>query len=309
MRKDLLPPGQMVDIGGCRLHSIVRGQGTPTVILEPALSGFSLQYMHIHPAVAEFTRVMAYDRAGQGWSEPGQIPRTPDHLASELKALLVELNLQPPYVLVGHSFGGLLTRIYAGLHPDDVAGMVLVDATHVDEYKPFPNVDKNVRQMAMGVRLMKIASLFGLGKQLTKMSLGSTARAFSREDLNTFVTVASQPKHQETALAEFAQHRCYFGTQSQVPRSLGNIPLVVVTAGNSVSGSGKIAGSITGDQMNALHQQLQKDLARLSSQGEQIIIPDATHFSILFQPEHAAQLVEAIRRVVEMVREATGRGG
>lgn len=309
MRKDILPPGKMVDIGECRLHAIVRGQGTPTVILEPALSGFSLQYMHIQPAIAEFTQVMAYDRAGQGWSEPSLYPRTPENLASELKSLLKKLDLQPPYVLVGHSFGGLLTRIYAGLHPDEVAGMVLVDATHVDEYQLFPDVDKNVRQMAMGVRLMKIASYFGLGKQLTKMSLGNAARALSREDLNTFVTTASQPKHYETASNEYAQHRCYFGSGSQAPRSLGDLPLIVVTAGNSVSGPRKIAGSITGDQMNALHQQLQKDLIGLSSRGEQVIIPDATHFSILFQPEHAAQVVEAVRRVVGKIREATSRGG
>jgi pimeloyl-ACP methyl ester carboxylesterase len=308
MRKDLLPPGQMIDIGICQLHAIVRGQDTPTVILEPALSGFSCQYFHIQPGVAEFTRVMAYDRVGQGWSERSPNLRTPDNLAGELKALLVKLDIQPPYVLFGQSFGGLLTRIYAGLHPEEVAGVVLVDSTHEDEYRPFPYIDKQINQMAMGVRAVKLASWIGLDKQLTKMSLGNAAKAFSKEDLNTFTTMASQVKHYETALAEFSQHRCYFGSQTQVPHSLGGIPLIVVTAGNSVSGSRKIAGSITGDQMNVLHQQWQKDLVRLSTQGEQIIIPDATHFSIIFQPEHAVQVVNAIRVVVERARGANRRG-
>jgi len=302
----LAPPGQMVDIGGFRLHALVRGQGTPTVLLEPALGGFALQYAQIQSAVSAFTRVMSYDRAGQGWSDCSPKPRTPVNLAGELKALLGKLDLQPPYVLVGHSFGGLLTRIYAGFHPEEVAGVILVDSTHVNEYDSFGDVDKNVSQMAMGVRLLKFGSRLGLGKQLTKMSLGSAVKSFSKEDLNTFITVASQPKHHETMLAEFSQHRFYFGPQSEVPRTLGDTPLIVVTAGNSVSGQGKIGG-MTGEQVNEQHQRLQKDLIQLSSQGEQLIIPGATHFSIFTQPEYAAQVVDAIRRVVERVREENRR--
>jgi pimeloyl-ACP methyl ester carboxylesterase len=244
---------------------------------------------------------MAYDRAGQGWSDVSPNPRTPVHLAGELKALLGKLDLHPPYILVGHSFGGLLTLIYAGCHPEEVAGIVLIDSTHVDEYDPFPDLDKFVSQTAMGVRLLKFVSRLGLGRQLTKMSLGSAAKSISREDLNSFLTVASQPKHHETMLAEFSQHRFYYGPQSEVPRTLGDTPLIVVTAGNSVSGQGKI-GSMTGEQMNALHERLQKNLVQLSSHGEQLIVPSATHLSILIQPEYSAQVVDAIRRVVESVR-------
>src|SRR5512135_726932 len=158
----LMPPGQMIDVGGFRLHAILRGQGRPTVILEPALGGCALQYARIQLAVAAFTQVLAYDRGGQGWSEPSPQPRTPANLAAELRALLRGLDLHPPYVLVAHSFGGMLSRFYAGLHPEEVAGMVLVDATHVDEYDPFPDIDSFVRRMAGGVRLMNFASRLGL---------------------------------------------------------------------------------------------------------------------------------------------------
>ena len=303
---ELAPPGQMVDVGEFRLHSLVRGQGTPTVILEPALGGFALQYTHVQSAMSAFTRVMAYDRAGQGYSDFSPNSRTPINLAGELKALLGRLDLQPPYVLVGHSFGGLLTRNYAGFYPDEVAGVILVDSSHVDQYDSFPNFAKLINQVVMGIRLLKFASRLGLGKQLTKMSLGSTAKVLTREDLNTFSAIASQPKHLETMLAEFSQRRFYFGPQSEVPRTLGDTPLIVVTAGNSASDQRKL-GSRTGKQMNAQHQRLQKNLIQLSSQGEQLIVPDATHLSILIQPEYASQVVDAIRRVVERVRNENRR--
>ena len=271
--KELLaPPGQMVDVGGFRLHTLVRGQGTPPVLLEPALGGFALQYAHIQGEVSAFTRVMAYDRAGQGWSDCSPHPRTPANLAGELKALVGRLDLQPPYVLVGHSFGGLLTRFYAGFHPEDVAGVVLVNSSDVEQYDTIPSLDKMVSQTAMGVRLLKFVSRLGLGKLLTKMSMGSAAKDIAREDLDAFLAVASQPKHHETMLAEFSQHRFYFGPRSEVPRSLGDTPLIIVTARNSVSGRGKFGG-MTIDQLNAKHQGWQKNLLQLSSQSEQSSSP------------------------------------
>ena len=109
-KQKFAPPGQMVDIGGFGLHAIVGGQGTPAVLLEPGLGGFALQYAHIQPAVAAFTRVLAYDRAGQGWSDVSPNPRTPANLAGELKVLLGKLDFQPPYVLVGRRHSGRFFR-------------------------------------------------------------------------------------------------------------------------------------------------------------------------------------------------------
>lgn len=328
-KRMLSPPGQLVDIGGIRLHALMLGQGTPAVLLEPGLGGFALQYAHIQAAVSVFTRVLAYDRAGQGWSDASPNPRTPANLAGELKALLGRLDLQPPYVLVGHSFGGLLARFYAGFHPEEVAGVILVDSSDVEQYDSFSkrmkeklrtervdssageqadslfSLDEIVKRQAMGVRLLKLASRLGLGKQLTRLSLGSAAKVLPKEDLNTFVAIASQPSHQEAMLDEFSQHRSYFGPQSEVPRTLGDTPLIIVTAGNSVSGRGKF-GDMTIDQLNEKHQEWQKALVQLSSQAEQLVIPGATHLSILVQPEHVAQVVDAIRRMVERVRNEQG---
>lgn len=292
-----IPPGQMIDIGGLRLHALVRGEGTPTVLLEPGLGGFALQYARIQAAVSAFTRVVAYDRAGQGWSDTSPNPRTPAHLTGELKALLAKLDLRPPYVLVGHSFGGLLVRFYAGFHPEEVAGVVLVDSSDVDQYNTFPSLDQLVRQTARMVGVLKFVSRLGLGKPLTRLSMGSAAKVLPPEDLDTFVTMASQPKHHDTMLAEFSQHRFYFGPGAQVPRTLGDTPLMIVTAGNSVSGPGKFGG-MTIAQLNEKHQGWQKDLLGLSTRSEHLVIPAATHLSILVQPEYVAQVADAIRRLI-----------
>lgn len=302
MQQMPVPPGRMVKVGGFHMHAIVCGQGTPVVLFEPALGGFALQYSHIQSAVSAFTQVMAYDRLGQGWSDASPNPRTPENLVSELRDLLNRLDLHPPYVLVGHSFGGLLSRIFAMRYPAEVCGVVLVDSTHVDEYNAFPSVDKFVRQAAVGVRLLKFASRVGLGKQVAKLSLGPAAKSLSKDDLETFLSVLQQPKHHETMIAEFSQHQHYFGAQSEVPDTLGSIPLIVITAGNSVSGRGKIGG-LTAEQINEQHQRLQKDLLHLSSHSEQVIIPGADHLSILTQPEYSAQVADAVQRLVKKTRE------
>ncbi len=119
-----------VDVGGHKLRARVAGEQGPTVVLESGLGNGLAVWPHVQPAVATFARVVAYDRAGLADSEAGPLPRTPDRIAKELRALLKGLELEPPFVLVGHSAGGLHVRAFAALYPDEVAALVLVDATH-----------------------------------------------------------------------------------------------------------------------------------------------------------------------------------
>src|SRR5918993_2783805 len=123
------PPGKLVDVGGHSLHINCVGQGGPTVILEAANGGTSAHWTRVQQEVARATRVCAYDRAGLGWSEPGPEPRDAKQVSSELHTLLKGANIEGPYVLVGHSFGGLYVRTYAARYPDEVAGVVLVDSS------------------------------------------------------------------------------------------------------------------------------------------------------------------------------------
>jgi len=127
-------PGKMVDVGGYRLHIICQGQGSPTVVIEAGANDCSLSWSQVQREVARFTRVCTYDRAGLGWSERSPQPRTAHNLVEGLHTLLARSGVEPPYALVGHSLGGLFVRLYAHEHPDQVAGMVLVDAVHEEMF-------------------------------------------------------------------------------------------------------------------------------------------------------------------------------
>src|ERR671925_332710 len=122
-------PGQLIDVGGHRLHLSCTGSGTPTVVLEPGGGGMSSNLGWIAPAVARDTRVCVYDRAGRGWSEPASTAQDGAQIATDLHTLLQRGHVPGPYVLAGHSFGGLYVLTFAARYPEEVAGMVLVDST------------------------------------------------------------------------------------------------------------------------------------------------------------------------------------
>ena len=125
------PPGRVIDVGGWRLHLDCAGEpraGQPTVILEAGIGDFSVEWSLVQPKVSRFARVCSYDRAGNGWSDIGPHPRTFRQIVYELHTLLAAAGENPPYVLVGHSYGGWLVRMFQATYPNQVAGMVLVDA-------------------------------------------------------------------------------------------------------------------------------------------------------------------------------------
>ena len=134
-------PGRMIDIGNhVRLHAHISGRGSPVVVLEAGIAATSLSWRPVQSRVAEFATVCSYDRAGLGWSDPGSTPRTPSVIATELHTLLDAAGLAEPYVLVGHSFGGLVVQQFAAKYPGSVRGLVLVDPLAASEWYPMtPN--------------------------------------------------------------------------------------------------------------------------------------------------------------------------
>jgi pimeloyl-ACP methyl ester carboxylesterase len=147
------PPGRLLDIGGRRLHLYETGQGSPTVVLEAGIAATSLSWRPVQDEIAKFTRVASYDRAGLGWSDAASKPLTLSRLVNDLHALLQAAQLPPPYVLVAHSFGGLVVRAYARRYPNETAGLVLVDALRPEEWHPLSGQQR--RTLARGVRLSR----------------------------------------------------------------------------------------------------------------------------------------------------------
>ena len=122
------PPGQMVDVGGYRLHINCTGAGSPTVVIDAGLGDWSSMWGFVQPGVAKTTRVCTYDRAGAGWSDQGPLPRDARQFAKELHTLLQNANIPGPYVMVGHSMGGLPVRVFTHEYAAEVAGVVLIDS-------------------------------------------------------------------------------------------------------------------------------------------------------------------------------------
>ena len=179
------PLGRLIEVGsGTKLHVHVTGQGSPTVVLEAGIAATSISWALVQPEVACFTTVCSYDRGGLGWSDATSLPRTPSSLARELHALLEHAGLPGPYVLVGHSFGGLVVQRFTSLYPAEVSGLVLVDPLAASEWHPFG--DEQRTRWRHGIRLSRRGALlarFGVVRACLSMLLsggGLTPRLAGR---------------------------------------------------------------------------------------------------------------------------------
>ena len=155
-RKRLPAPGKLVDLDGRDLHLLSMGQGSPTVIFESGLMSTVLSWDEIQPEIAKSTRTVCYDRAGLGWSDPGPAPRDAERMVGELQELLKRANIASPYILVGHSFGGLTTRLFAARYPQQVAGLILIDPVVPQEWNPAN--EQNQKRIRTGATILRRAS-------------------------------------------------------------------------------------------------------------------------------------------------------
>jgi pimeloyl-ACP methyl ester carboxylesterase len=187
-------PGQLIDVGGHRLHLNCTGSGTPTVVLEPAAGGMSSNLGWIAPAVARATRVCVYDRAGRGWSEPASTAQDGAQIATDLHTLLQRGHVPGPYVLAGHSFGGLYVLTFAARYPDEVAGMVLVDSTApapaANPGTPSPGHGGSNDDMRRVAALVSVSARLGLGRLYGQSAVGSLPPR-SRDEVRASVATPS----------------------------------------------------------------------------------------------------------------------
>ena len=307
-RRRFPPPGRLVRVNNRLMHIHATGEGTPTVLFESGMGASCLSWTLVQPAVARFSRAVSYDRAGHGWSDPAQEPRTAQQIAQELRALLNVAGVSGPYVLTAHSFGGYVSRAFAHLYRGEVVGMVLVDSIHPTEW-----ADPTQEQMMMvqvGLRYARIAAwLARLGVVrfcLARVAKGSpglglaAANAFGTRVSSTVERIAgeirklpepvvpivrgfwSQPKN-FISLAEHVATLPVSAAQAAAVTSLGDLPVVV----------------LSGDHHPAPYADWQRDLAHLSSRGVQLLAGDCGHWIHLDRPE---LVTEAIRQVVTAAR-------
>ena len=278
-------PGQLVEVGGHQMHLHCTGSGSPTVVLEPGAGEMSSALGWIAPVVARDTRVCVYDRAGRGWSEPADGPQDGARIATDLHALLHRGGVPGPYVLAGHSFGGLYVRSFAAQYPDDVAGLVLVDSTPAAA-EAAPNASAGAYDPLDRVSAaLAAAARLGLGRaigQFSHASLPPESRDPARASLATASHVASTAD--EYAAANASRR------QAQALVDLAGKPLIVLTAG------------IGHDQQWLAAQD---QMAALSTNSLHRVLTDATHASLIEREQDSAAVTRAIRDVVTSVRAAT----
>jgi pimeloyl-ACP methyl ester carboxylesterase len=268
------PPGKLVDIGGYKLHLYCSGSGSPTVILDYGLEGSYLDWRRVQPEVARFTRVCSYDRAGYGWSEPGPKPRVPSAMMDELHSLLAAAGEKPPYIFVGHSYGGFDALMYAHQYRNEVAGVVLVDSSHPDELLTFRWKRK------FWLLLNQLTMPFGLprwrqwcGDDSTE--IGMLKRAFS-----------CQTHVPRTGYAQFTA----FPQSAAEIRNLGplvSMPLVVVSRDPRHNADSGLPGERWG--------KFQQDLADLSTNSTHLFAEGSGHDVPGERPD---VVVEAIRKLI-----------
>jgi len=272
------PPGQMVDVGGYRLHINCTGNGSPTVVIETGWGDSSASWGWVQPKVAKTTRICTYDRAGMGWSEASPQPRTAREYAKELHTLLAKANEPGPYVLVGHSMGGFTVIVYAHDYPAEVAGLVLVDA------QDLPTSDVATPQPAPkpgGISLPSLLARIGLVRLLAD-PLGSVEN-LPEGDKQAYTAYAVAPRSVQTFTDE-GMGMSEGGAQARAVTSLGALPLIVLSRGK--------------DQ-DAKHTAAQTGLLQLSTDSQQLFADHSGHPIMIEQPEAA---VAAIVKMVEQVR-------
>ncbi len=271
--RDYPPPGELINLGGYRLHLYCTGQGSPTVVLEHGLDGSYLDWRKVQPEIASFTRVCSYDRAGYGWSDRSPKPRIPSAIVEELRSVLEKSGEQPPFILVGHSMGAFNVLMFAHRYPEEVSAIVLVDGSHPDEFLRFPWKTK------LSLRFLQLTMPFGLPR-LRKWCAGNDPElAGLHAAVNCKARVVSTHYEQWSAFpAAAAELR-------EISDPL-KFPLVVISRDPAVG------RNPAGEQGWA---QLQKRLLQFSFNSAQVVAEGSGHAIPVQRPD---VIVEAVRHLI-----------
>jgi pimeloyl-ACP methyl ester carboxylesterase len=306
-RKQYPPPGQLIDVGGYKLHLYCTGEGSPTVILDAMGPGWSIYWSQVQPEIAKVTRVCSYDRAGFGWSDTGRLPRIGRRMAGELHQLLTNGGISGPYVLVGHSLGGFVARLYRQAHPNDVVGIVLVDAGHERqfdqmEFRKFAAPGKTL------FPIIRAITALGLTRLLISLDLApsffATQESGVPADIRPLLRAGwTQSRYFKTMAYEGAALEDTAG-QTGMAGSLGSLPLTVITA-TGPTWWPDMPTSVDPTRFRKMWLKFQSDLMKLSTNSRQVFADRSSHFINFDQPE---LIIEAIQEMLAAQTHPPPRG-
>ncbi len=299
------PPGQLVDVGGHKLHIVCAGEktsGQPTVLLEAGAGGWSIHWYDLQNQLAQYARVCSYDRAGFGWSQAGPLPRDGDRIVTELNTLLNNAGESGPFILVGASRGGQYARLYRDAYPEQVVGMVLVDS-EPEEFRTQSAYARNTASQNLPVfSALSLLSRFGVLRLLGGdpadapdfPCLPTLVKRLPAQAQSAYLAVEGQPNCFDTFLNEenATEQR---EQQVRETRQLGDLPLVVLTHGINIAA----AAGATPEQAaesEQVWQALQSELAQRSTRGSLVQATGSGHDIANDQP---ALVVEAVRSMLE----------
>jgi pimeloyl-ACP methyl ester carboxylesterase len=281
-------PGLLVHVDGRQIHLQVLGaeSGGPTVVLEAGMGSFSPNWYWVQQELAATVRSVAYDRAGLGWSRRSRRPRDAQTIAVELRDALRKAGIEPPYVLAGHSFGGLPVRAFADLYPEMTAGLILVDASHPDQWVRWPT-PYAARILEVSQRVLGCLGWFGLLRAL-HLARGIAAGLPARQAAELRAG-AALPGFAGT---EAAQIRSWSVSREQLNAAapLGDLPLAVLAVSDQPVG---------GELLTAL----QRELAELTEDASFELVQGASHESVISDREHARVVATTIEAVVQAATE------
>ena len=279
------PPGRLVDLGSVRLHLDVHGEGrgAPTVVLEAGLGSFSPNWHWVQLALADHMRVVAYDRAGLGWSDLSPAPRDGATMAVELHGALRTAGIDGPFVLAGHSFGGLVVRSFAELYPHDTAGLVLVDASHPDQWARWP-VPQAHRLQVVSLTVSAALARFGLFRIVD--AFGAVSDGLPERQVAELNAGFVRPSTSATEAAEMQEWEATTRPFLHRAAPLGDLPLAVLGVGVQPMGAETLTA-------------LQEELPGLSTNSARRVVADATHEALISHRDHADAVAAAILAVVD----------
>jgi pimeloyl-ACP methyl ester carboxylesterase len=276
------PPGKMVDVGGFKLHINCIGEGSPTILFENGSGNASTIWNKVVPELSKTTRTCTYDRAGIGWSETSPHARDFDQVNKELADLLTNAGEGGPFVLAGHSLGGIYVQNFANRYPDKVAGVVLIDSTHPEQF--IRGIDGGM--LVWILRVVKVASPVGIIRIVTNLSSESTPESLQSS------AVQNSTKHHFAMANELLNSEVSFRKLSQNPMKLADKPLLVL----SRSPNSPMPGAANPEEVQQTWTGLQNELAALAPNSKHITATTAGH---MIQSEEPELVIDAIKELLD----------